>query len=133
MEVLHRDDREEARIESYPYKGQSLKVKDVWIRWLSKAGADEANPDYGLRYFRISPRGYINIHNHFYYQTMYMLSGHLSVRSYDPKTDEVIEEKRVGPNEVVFVPSMEPHSMKNLSDKETATFLCCIGNVFEDE
>jgi quercetin dioxygenase-like cupin family protein len=133
MYVLHRDDREETKIETYPYKGQSLKIKDVWIRWLSKAGPDEANPDYGLRYFRIAPGGYINIHNHFYYQTMYMLTGQLSVRSYDLKTDAVIEEKLVGPHQFVFVPSMEPHSMKNLSDTETATFLCCIANVFEDE
>jgi uncharacterized RmlC-like cupin family protein len=39
----------------------------------------------------------------------------------------------VGPNDLIYVPSMEPHSMKNLSDKEPATFLCCIANVYEDE
>jgi hypothetical protein len=28
---------------------------------------------------------------------------------------------------------MEPHSIRNLSEKEEATFLCCIANVYEDE
>jgi hypothetical protein len=28
---------------------------------------------------------------------------------------------------------MEPHGMKNLSEIEEATFLCCICNVYEDE
>ena len=32
-----------------------------------------------------------------------------------------------------FVPSMEVHSMKNESDKEPVTFLCCIANVYEEE
>ena len=49
------------------------------------------------------------------------------------KTDEKAEEKVLGPNDFVFVPSMEPHSMRNLSDNEDVTFLCCIANIYEDE
>jgi uncharacterized RmlC-like cupin family protein len=63
---------------------------------------------------------------------MYVLSGQLSVCSYDEETDEVKEEKIAGLNDVVFVPSMEPHSAKNTSDTESATFLCCIGCVDEE-
>jgi uncharacterized RmlC-like cupin family protein len=55
------------------------------------------------------------------------------VTSYDVKTDEKIEEKVMGPNDIVFVPSMEPHSIKNLSDSESVTFLCCIANIYEEE
>jgi len=62
-----------------------------------------------------------------------MLSGRLCVISHDINTDEVVEEKIMGPNDLVFIPSMEPHSMKNLDDTESATFLCCIANVYEDE
>ncbi|MBW2306595.1 MAG: cupin domain-containing protein [Deltaproteobacteria bacterium] len=132
MYVINVNDREDSKIESYPYKGNPLEVQDVWIRWLSQVGP-EGNAEYGLRFFTIGPGGSIPIHNHLYYQTMYILSGRLSVISYDIKTDEKIEEKIMGPNDLVFIPTMEPHSMKNLSDTENATFLCCIANVFEED
>jgi mannose-6-phosphate isomerase-like protein (cupin superfamily) len=64
---------------------------------------------------------------------MYVLKGRLSVISYDLKTDSKLEEKTVGANDYIFVPTMEPHSIRNLSDREEATFLCCIANVYEDE
>jgi len=132
MYVINVNDREDSKIESYPYKGKPLEVQDVWIRWLSQVGP-EGNAEYGLRFFTIGPGGSIPIHNHLYYQTMYILSGRLSVISYDIKTDEKIEEKIMGPNDLVFIPTMEPHSMKNLSYTENATFLCCIANVFEED
>ena len=130
MIVMNAMDKKENKIETYPYRGKPLHVKDVWIRWLSQTGP-EGSPEYGLRFFRIGPGGEIPIHNHFYYQTMYILSGRIAVFSHDPDTDRVIEEKSIGPNDFVFVPTMEPHSMKNLSDTEDATFLCCIANVYE--
>ncbi|MCJ7595754.1 MAG: cupin domain-containing protein [Desulfobacterales bacterium] len=132
MEVFNAMDREQSKIVTFPYKGKPLKVRDVHIRWLSQAGPEDS-PDYGLRLFSIGPGGEIPIHNHFYVQTMYMLSGHLSVFSHDPESDEVKEERSVGPNDVIFVPSMEPHSMKNKNRSEGATFLCCIANVYEED
>jgi quercetin dioxygenase-like cupin family protein len=131
MIVMNVNEKEDSKIETFPYKGKALAVKDVCIRWLSQAGPTDL-PEYGLRFFTIGPDGYIPIHNHFYYQTMYILSGRLSIRSHDTNTDEVVEEKIMGPNDLVFVPSMEPHSMKNLDDTKSATFLCCIANVYED-
>jgi len=104
----------------------------VWIRWLSQAGPEGA-PEYGLRFFTIGPAGSIPIHNHLYYQTMYILSGRLLITSHDKKTDQKTEEKIMGPNDFVFIPTMEPHSMKNLSDQEEVTFLCCIANVYEED
>ncbi len=132
MIVMNVKDKKPSKIETYPYKGKPLVVKDTWISWLSQAGPEGA-PEYGLRFFTIGPRGSIPIHNHLYYQTMYILSGRLSVASHDPKTDEKIEEKVMGPNDFVFIPTMEPHSMENLSDTEDATFLCCIANVYEED
>jgi mannose-6-phosphate isomerase-like protein (cupin superfamily) len=133
MEILNVKDREDKEIKSFPYKGQTLEVKDVRIRWLSQAGPDESSPDYGLRFFTVGPGGEIPIHSHFYVQTMYILTGRLRVFSHDPETDEKVTEKMVGPHDLVFVPSMEPHSMKNPSGAEEATFLCCIANVYEEE
>lgn len=132
MIVKNAKDVEEKKIDTYPYRGEPLKVKDVWIRWLSQAGP-EASPEYGLRFFTIGPGGSIPIHKHFYVQTMYILSGRLLVVAHDAETDAKVEERVMGPNDFVFVPSMEPHSMINLSETENATFLCCIANVYEDE
>ena len=132
MIVKNMKESNETKIETYPYRGKPLKVKDVWIRWLSQVGPKDA-PEYGLRFFTIGPKGAIPIHNHFYQQTMYILSGRLLVVSHDAKTDEKIEEKVMGPNDFVYVPSMEPHSISNLSETENATFLCCIGNVYEED
>jgi quercetin dioxygenase-like cupin family protein len=132
MIVMNSNEVKESKIDTYPYKGKPLEVKNVWIRWLSQAGPKDS-PEYGLRFFTIGPGGSIPIHNHFYVQTMYILSGRLSVTSYDAKTDDKVQEKIMGPNDYVLVPSMEPHSMKNLSGAESVTFLCCIANVYEDD
>ncbi|MCF8144923.1 MAG: cupin domain-containing protein [Deltaproteobacteria bacterium] len=132
MDILNVNDREEMRIESFPYKGRSLKVREVGIRWLSQAGPDDS-PEYGLRFFTVGPGGEIPIHNHFYVQTMFILSGRMVVYSYDRETDEQTSERTVGPHDIIFVPSMEPHGMKNASGTEEATFLCCIANVYEEE
>jgi quercetin dioxygenase-like cupin family protein len=132
MIVMSTSDARKNKIETFPYKGKPYAVKNVWIQWLSQAGPQES-PDYGLRFFTIGAGGEIPIHNHFYVQTMYILSGRIAVASYDPKTDERLEEKILGPNDFVFVPSMEPHSMRNLSDSGDVTFLCCIANIYEED
>jgi quercetin dioxygenase-like cupin family protein len=132
MIVMNTKDVKKNKIETYPYRGKPYAVKDVWIQWLSQAGPTDS-PEYGLRFFTIGPAGEIPIHNHFYVQTMYILSGRLSVVAHNSKTDEKVEERIMGPGDFVFVPSLAPHSMRNLSETEDATFLCCIANVYEDE
>lgn len=131
MEILNVDEVKAEKIESYPYKETPYTVKGVTIKWLSRAGGEQDSPDYGLRFFTVEPSGEIPIHNHFYVQTMYMLSGQLVLFSHDPETDKKTEEKLIGPGDFVFVPSMEPHSMMNPSDSQEARFLCCIANVYE--
>ena len=132
MEVFNALDKPPVKIETYPYKGKPYKVKDVWIRWLSQAGPKDS-PEYGLRFFTIGPAGEIPIHNHFYYQTMFILSGRVAVFSHESETGRVKEERTAGPFDVVFVPTMEPHSIKNLSASDPVLFLCCVGSVYEDE
>jgi quercetin dioxygenase-like cupin family protein len=131
MDIVKSRDVAETRIESFPYKGKSLKVTNVGVRWLSQAGPQDS-PEYGLRFFTVGPGGEIPIHNHFYVQTMYILSGQFTVYSYDGETDTPIREETAGPHDVIFVPTLEPHSMKNTSDTEEGTFLCCIANVYEE-
>jgi quercetin dioxygenase-like cupin family protein len=132
MIVKSASDVPEKQITSYPYKGKPLPVQETYIRWLSQAGPKDS-PEYGLRFFRLGPSGAIPIHNHQYYQTMYILSGQLAVTSYASAADAPIEEKMMHPGDFVFVPSMEPHSIRNLSSTENATFLCCIGVACSDE
>ena len=132
MIVQNLKDVKEAKIETFPYQGKSYEVKNVWVQWLSQAGPKDS-PEYGLRLFTVGPGGEIPIHNHFYVQTMYVLRGELFVVSYHPEAGEKVQEKRVGKDGFIFVPSMEPHSIRNLSNTEDAAFLCCIANVYEDE
>jgi quercetin dioxygenase-like cupin family protein len=132
MIVLNVHDKKDQKIETYPYRGKPLPVKDVWIRWLSQVSPG-GNVEYGLRYFTIGPDGMIPIHNHLYYQTMYILSGKVRCFRHDSKTDQIVEEKVLGPNDYIFVPTMEVHSMKNESSTESVTFLCCIANVYEED
>jgi len=132
MIVLNVNDAKEIKMGTYPYRGKPHPLKEVYIRWLSQVGPDGA-AEYGLRFFTIGPGGEIPIHNHLYYQTMFILSGHVRCFKHDSKTDGVVEEKVLGPNDFVFVPTMEVHSMRNESADEPVTFLCCIANVYEDE
>ncbi len=133
MDVSNFKDCEDVKIEKFPFKGTQRDVTGTSIRWLSRHGDDGTGyPEYGLRYFTIQPGGEIPAHNHFYHQTMYILSGKFECYLYDLESEEVLETKITESGDFVYVPSMEPHGMKNIGD-EPATFLCCIANVYEDK
>ena len=134
MEVKTWQECEDVAIDKFPYRGKMNDVKGISIRWLSKCGDDgNGYPEYGLRFFTAKPGGEIPIHSHFYHQTMYILTGEFECWSFNPETDEMSEKEICGPGSFVYVPSMEPHGMKNTSDTEEATFLCCIANVYEED
>ncbi len=132
MKVTNVKDHDKSKIESFPYKDKVYEVKSVWVQWLSQAGPP-GSPEYGLRFFTVGPKGEIPIHKHLYYQTMYILNGKLIAYSYDSETDRKIDETPIGPNDLVFIPTMEPHGFVNPSDHEDCTFLCCIANVYEED
>ncbi len=133
MQIMNWKDVEDIKIEKFPYKGKPMEVIGTSVRWLSKHGDDgNGYPEYGLRFFTIQPGGRIPIHSHFYHQTMYILSGSFECWKFDSETDQLKEKALANPGEAVYIPSMEPHGMKNLSE-EPATFLCCICNVYEEE
>lgn len=127
-------DVEGVRIKEIKYKGEVREVKGVTIRWLSKEGKDaDGNPEYGLRHFTVDPGGIIPAHNHLYLQTMYIESGAFECFAYDPDTDEVVASRICKPGDWVYSPSMEPHGMRNVSDTEPGTFLCCICSLYDNE
>ena len=132
METRHWKDCEDKKIDQFPYKGKMNDVIGTSIRWLSQHGDDgHGYPEYGLRFFTIQPGGQIPIHNHFYHQTMYILSGEFECWSFDPETDQRVKTEICGSGTSIYIPSMEPHGMKNIGD-EPATFLCCICNVYDE-
>jgi quercetin dioxygenase-like cupin family protein len=134
MDLVKWKDVEDVKIAKFPYKGKPYDVKGISVRWLSKFGDDGTGyPEYGLRLFTAQPGGEIPIHNHFYIQTMYILSGRFECYQFDPKTDQKAKSCVAAAGDTVVVPSTEPHGMRNLSDTEPATFLCCICNVYEKE
>jgi len=133
MEVGNWQDCQETKIDKFPYRGKMQDVIGTTVRWLSKYGDDgNGQPEYGLRFFTIQPGGQIPLHNHFYIQTMYIVSGQFECWQFDPETGEVVQKKTTGPGDFIYVPSLEPHGMKNIG-AEAATFLCCICNVYEEE
>ena len=133
MEVMHFKDCDDEQIEAFPFKGKMREVVGTSVRWLSRYGDDgQGYPEYGLRYFTIQPGGKIPIHNHFYHQTMYILSGEFECWQFDIDTEDILDRQIVGPGDFIYVPTMEPHGMTNIGT-EPAAFLCCIGNVYEDK
>jgi quercetin dioxygenase-like cupin family protein len=134
MEVCNWRDIEEGEVKEIPYKGTMNEVKGIGIRWLSKAVRDkDGEAEYGLRLFTAKPGAEIPIHNHFYVQTMYILSGRFECWRFDPETDEKIESVACGPGDSIYVASLEPHGMRNISKDEPGTFLCCICNVYDEK
>jgi uncharacterized RmlC-like cupin family protein len=63
---------------------------------------------------------------------MYILSGEFECWEFDEKTDELKKKVVCRPGTSVYIPSMQPHGMKNVTD-EPATFLCCICNVYDED
>ena len=134
MYTVNKQDVDGAAVTEIVYKDQTLPVKGVTIRWLSKEGEDaKGGPEFGLRHFTMAPGGAIPMHSHFYLQTMYIESGRVECSRHDPDSDEALETWTCGPGDAVHTAAWEPHSMRNLSDTEPVTFLCCICNVYEDK
>lgn len=133
MDILNFKNCEDVKMESFPFKGKVRPVVGVSIRWLSKFGDDgTGHPEYGLRYFTVQPGGEIPVHSHFYHQTMYILSGKFECYQYSMETEEVVYKKVTNKDDFIYVPSLEPHGMKNISD-ELGAFICCIANIYSDE
>ena len=123
MDVANFKDREDVNIDKFPFKGTQRDVTGTSIRWLSKCGDDGTGyPEYGLRYFTIQQGGEIPIHNHFYHQTMYILSGKVECYQYDMESEEKVETCVTGAGDFIYIPSMEPHGMKNIGN-EPVNFL----------
>jgi hypothetical protein len=91
MEVLNWKNSEQIKIDKH--SGKSYDVKAIRVSWLSRFGKDDMGySEYGHRLFTAGPDGEIPIHNYFYVQTMYILSGQFECWRFDPQTDEMVKK-----------------------------------------
>lgn len=92
-------------------------AKDVKVRVLF-GPADEA-PTFAMRVFELAPGGHTPFHTHdFEHEVMY-LDGEIAVVSEDSQTP-------LKPGDVLLMPPNEKHQFKNLSNSESARFMCLV-------
>lgn len=84
------------------------------VRYLLHAGVGARRLQ--LRLFTVEPGGYTPLERHEHEHEVYVLGGRLHVRGGD-------REVMVGPGDVLFIASMEPHQFSNPGE-EPAEFLC---------
>ncbi len=108
----------------YVVNYKEREVKDVemagsqktTVRWL--VGRQTGAKTYALRRFEIAPGGIIPLHTHAEEHEIFVLKGQAKIIG-----DLGGVAKK---DDVVFVPSEEPHGYDNREGTETFTFLCCI-------
>jgi uncharacterized RmlC-like cupin family protein len=119
------------KIDKFPYKGKLFRCQGISVAGCPSSATATAIRITDSAVYR-SPGRRDPIHNHFYHQTMYILSGSFECWKFRPQTDQLAEKVACPAGTSVYIPSMEPHGMRNLSLTEEATFLCCICNVYEE-
>lgn len=120
MIVRKLNDVKEFPVTQLVYRGETLAMEGVTIRWLTHKGVGDANykHNFAMRYFTVKPNCIIPVHDHEYVEGVFVLTGKLKIVSGE-------EETTIEAGDVLYVPSWEPHSLECIS-KEEATFICCI-------
>lgn len=88
----------------------------VTVRWL--VGRQTGAKTYAMRRFEIAPGGIIPLHTHIEEHQIFILAGEAKVLG----DVEGIAKK----DDVVFVPSEEPHGYDNRDGSKPFIFICCI-------
>ena len=93
-------------------------VSGVKVKYLLHKGVGAENLQ--LRLFTIDVGGHTPLEKHAHEHEVYILKGHALVKGGD-------EKKIVGPGDVIFIASYEPHQFTNIGDT-AIEFLCTIGS-----
>ena len=91
-------------------------IKDTMIRWLITK--EDGAENFAMRLFEVKPGGYTPWHEHDWEHEIFILEGKSVARSKDG-------EEEFKSWDVVFVPPMEKHQLKN-TGKDLLKFLCLI-------
>jgi len=87
---------------------------NVTVKYLLHKGVGARNLQ--LRLFRIDVKGYTPLEKHAHEHEVFILRGKALLRG---GNQEIV----VGPESVIFIPSLEEHQFKNIGD-EPVEFLC---------
>ncbi len=103
-------------------RGERLKIEGVTVRWLvhKDLGGEDFRHNFALRHFTFEPGARIPLHEHEYVEGVFVISGKLVFFDAEGK------EKEVGPGQLVYTYTFEPHGLYNPSTEEPATFTCTI-------
>ena len=94
----------------------------VTVRWL--VGRQTGAKTYAMRIFEIAPGGFIPLHTHEEEHQIFVLKGKAKIEGDKPG----VAKK----DDVVFVPSNEPHGYDNKEGTEIFRFICVIPLLNED-
>lgn len=90
---------------------------DTTMRWL--VGRNTGAKTYAMRRFKIQPGGKIPLHTHPEEHEIFILQG-------EAKLLGALEGKTAKKDDVIFVPSDEPHGYDNTEGTEPLIFICVI-------
>jgi quercetin dioxygenase-like cupin family protein len=108
--VVNFKEREETQVEM-------AESKDVYMRWL--VGRRTGAKTYAMRHFEIKPGGIIPLHSHAEEHEIFVLEG--EAKMFGGKETMVAKK-----DDVVFVPSDEPHGYDNTNGTNSFRFICVI-------
>jgi quercetin dioxygenase-like cupin family protein len=126
MICMNTRDVEPIQMKQVSYQGKQFEVKNTNMRWLThkNLGGEEYQHNHAVRHVTVGPNGDIPMHTHKHTHVWYMLSGNILATSLNQDGEK--EERKVGPGGFVYHYSFEPHALRNLSESESAIFICCI-------
>ncbi len=99
-------------------------AKATTMRWL--IGRQTGAKTYAMRYFEIAPGGIVPIHNHPEEHEIFVLQGEVNLLG---NGEGLVARK----NDVIFIPSNEPHGYDNTKGTEPFRFICVIPLLEKEE
>lgn len=108
MKVFDWQDVEAKPVEGFP---------GVTIRWL--ISKEDGAPRFAMRVFDVQPGAEIPLHDHWYEQEMFILSGK------GVASGPASGEHEISAGSVLWVPPEETHSFRNDGD-DVLRFICCV-------
>jgi len=82
-------------------------------------GPKDNAPTFAMRIFELAPGGHTPFHDHPFEHEALILEGCIALVTLDGRIE-------LAPDHAVLVPPDEPHQFKNLSDTNSAKFMCLV-------
>jgi hypothetical protein len=133
MEVLHWKECEDKKIAQFlPGKCIDVDRYERCAGFQSLEMTTHGYPEYGLRFFTINRAAKFLFTTTSIIEPCSSCQWEFECWEFNSETDELKGKATCGPGSSIYIPSMQPHGMRNVSDGP-GTFLCCICNVYDAE